>query len=53
MKTLKCEKCGGFTEHLFNGSQEICGVCLLAYVHSDEEILNEIRKRGYNGEILD
>ena len=50
MKTLKCEKCGGFTEHLFNGSCEICKWCLKIYQFSDEEILNEIRKRGYNNE---
>lgn len=46
-KSLKlCKECG--TECIFNGSQEQCLNCLTIYVHSDEEIIAEAGKRGYN-----
>ena len=47
-KILRCSgNCGGVTTHLFNGSQEICFTCLTPYKHSEEEIKQELERRGY------
>lgn len=33
-------------EVIFNGSQEICFICLKSYIHSEEEIIDEWERRG-------
>lgn len=35
-------------QYIFNGSQAICFNCLKPYKHSNQEIMAEARKRGYN-----
>jgi len=47
LNLLFCVKCGILSQHLFNGSQEICSKCLTPYKFSDEEIKQELERRGY------
>ncbi len=49
MLNLHCVKCADLTEHVFSGSLEICIICLDPYLHSNEEIRQELERRMGNG----